>query len=596
LAALTILAYTSVSGAMKVQLVIFAVLAASLISLFTGTSIPVAEAEVIPHSLKSLGFWAVFAIFFPAMTGVESSVSLSGDVKNPSKSLPIGTIAALTVAYVVYMLIAVFLAYHVPLEKLAADPHIMQDIASVPSLIILGIWGATLSSALGGMLGAPRTLQAMSDDGILPKSIGKTYGQMNEPRIATLITCAIALGAVYYGSINLIAPLMSMICLICYVVLNLSAGIETLMANPSWRPRFRVHWSISITGGILSLITMIMIDAGAALIAFFIVGLVYFAVRRRRHKAAWVDIRQGILLFVSRMTIYQLNSNVTKSWRPNFLVFTKHSEEHSHNLLKFVESISQNRSFLTMVSFIKENRITKEERVRLAKDTTHKLAEKNIEAFVQIKESREVTSGMIHMIENYGLGPIKPNTVVFGGIRKEDETNEFIRVIRTAYDDGLNVVITSDSVNLSKKVGDIHVWWNDEDTNTSEFMLVLAYMLSRNKEWKTKRICLRAIVQNEFAKESKIAELQQLSARVRLPLDIEIFVSGDPKREYTQLVQQFSAQAEFVFLSLAPPPEQDEVLTDYHSYIHNMRNAHKDFPGVALVLSSSHTPLETILA
>ena len=74
---------------------------------------------------------------------------------------------------------------------------------------------------------------------------------MQEPRLATLTTCLIALGGIYFGSVNLIAPLLTMIGLICYAVLNLSASLETLMANPSWRPRFRIHWSISLFGGAL---------------------------------------------------------------------------------------------------------------------------------------------------------------------------------------------------------------------------------------------------------------------------------------------------------------------------------------------------------
>lgn len=595
LAALTILAYTSVNGAMKVQLVIFAVIGASLTSLFTGTPVSPAESTSLVSSVApSLGFWGIFAIFFPAMTGVESSVSLSGDIRNPSRSLPIGTITAMVTAYLIYMIIAFFVASYAPLERLAAEPLIMQEIARIPSLIILGIWGATLSSALGGMLGAPRTLQAMSDDGIIPKFFGKTYGPMQEPRVATLITCIIALGAIYYGSINIIAPLMSMICLICYVVLNLSAGIETLMDNPSWRPRFRVHWSISIAGGVLSLITMIMIDAGAALIAFFFVGLVYFFAKKRQFNTTWVDIRQGILLFFSRMAIYQLNHNETKSWRPHFLVFTKHSKEHSNHLLKFVESISQSRSFLTMVSFVKNEQLSQRERIEIAGETTRNLSEKNIEAFVQIKTADTLTNGMMHMIENYGLGPIKPNTVVFGEIK--DEAHEFVQVIQKAYENGLNIVINSNATHVNNDGGDIHVWWDEDNRNSSEFMLVLAYMLSRNKEWKKKRICLKAIVRNEFMRHNKLQELQNLSAKMRMPIDIEIFVSSDPTAEYSNFAKEFSGKAGFVFLSLMPPPDHDEMMTCYKEYIHVLRDTYKDLSSVGLVLSSADTPLETILA
>lgn len=320
LAALAGLAYTSVRGAMKVQIAIFIAIAASLVSLFTGQEVaPMQPDSYVPSSLHSLSFWAIFAIFFPAMTGVESSVSLSGDLRNPSKSLPLGTISAIIVGSIIYSGVAIFLSYHVPVDRLVEDPLIMQDLASVPSLIIVGIWGATLSSALGGLLSAPRTLKAIADDGIVPKILGKTYGPMEEPKIATLATCILTSLGVYFGSVNLIAPLLTMICLICYGVLNLSAGIETLISNPSWRPRFSFHWAISITGAILCLIAMLMIDAGYALLSLLFVSLVYLAIKKRKITSSWPDIRQGILLFLTRCLIYRLSygSSTKKSWRPH---------------------------------------------------------------------------------------------------------------------------------------------------------------------------------------------------------------------------------------------------------------------------------------
>ncbi|MBA3722966.1 MAG: amino acid permease [Parachlamydiaceae bacterium] len=243
---LTLLAYFSLNGALKVQLLIFVILIASLVSLFFGGSEMLAPepAKNGFETTQQLSFWALFAIFFPAMTGIESSVSLSGDLRNPSKSLPFGTISALLVAYAIYMLIALFLAQNASLELLVSDPFIIQALAKVPALIVLGIWGATISSALGGLLGAPRTLQALAEDGVVPKIFGKNFGKMQEPRLATLTTCIISLVGIYYGSINVIAPLLTMICLICYAFLNFSAGLETLMANPSWRPRFRIHWRV----------------------------------------------------------------------------------------------------------------------------------------------------------------------------------------------------------------------------------------------------------------------------------------------------------------------------------------------------------------
>src|SRR5690606_6971720 len=122
------------------------------------------------------------------------------------------------------------------------NSHIVQKVALYEPLILLGIWGATLSSALGSMLGAPRTLQALARDGVLTKYLrilGRGFGDDDAPRIATFVTLVVAALGVLAGDLNVIAPVLSMFFLTSYGVLNFSAGIEGLIANPAWRPRFR---------------------------------------------------------------------------------------------------------------------------------------------------------------------------------------------------------------------------------------------------------------------------------------------------------------------------------------------------------------------
>lgn len=607
LAVLTFLAYTSVKGALKVQVFIFILLGFSFISLFTGGDLtPMHPDTFVPANPNRLGFWSIFAIFFPAMTGVESIVSLSGDLKNPRKSIPIGTIAASIVSFLAYISIAIFLVKHVPLERLATDPLILQDVASVPSLIILGIWGATLSSALGGLLSAPRTLEAISRDGILPKFLSKTFGKMNEPRIATLFTFIIAFTGIYFGSINIIAPLMTMICLVSYGVLNLSSGVETLMSNPSWRPLFRVHWGISVVGALFCLLTMLMIDAGAAIVSMFAVVVIYLAVKKKKFHASWADIRQGILMFISRFAIYELahGPSFSKSWRPHFLVFTKSSEEYSHNLLSFTEAISQSKSFLTMASFVSNTNLPKEKRDRLSEILAKRFEAKNIQAFVQISEGDKVTAEMCQMIKYYGLGPLKPNTVIFGGISNGDEIEDFAYVIRAAFDRHLNVVIVNDekqsildvkSNQGDERNSDIHVWWSDADQESSELMLVFAYMIQRSAGRKKCGIHLKSIVKDERAREGKIQQFQELSSKLRLPLKIDVYVSPDHQNATFQFVKTFSADGNIVFVSLKHPQNIDNNEVSYTQYLQKMSKTTQENPNIVLVLGSDHTPLDSIL-
>lgn len=602
LALLAFLAYTSVRGAMKVQMGIFIAIIMSLLSLFTGNEIAPMEAHsYIPSTLPALGFWAIFAIFFPAMTGVESSVSLSGDLSNPSKSLPTGTISAIATGFILYAGIAIFLFYRVPVDRLIQDPLIMEDLASIPSLIIVGIWGATLSSALGGLLGAPRTLKAMADDGIAPKIFGKTFGPTEEPRIATLITCAIALVGIYFGTVNMIAPLLTMISLICYGILNLSAGIETLIANPSWRPRVRIHWIISISGAVLCFIAMIMIAPGYALLSLLIVGLIFFAMKKRELKSSWLDIHQGILYFFSRSMVYKLTAGnkAAKSWRPHFLVFTKFSEEHSTPLLEFSEAISQSKGFLTMASFVAKGKLTFQKQKEMQKEMAVRFRSSNIQTFVKVGEAHTVIEGMKQMIEYYGLGPLVPNTILFGGIKKEGETAELIEVMQSAISRHYNIVIMNDDKNIMETPQavnkEIHLWWDESNSSNSDLMLVLAYMLMRNKSWKNKRISVKAMAADELEKKVKYQQFQTLCTEKRLPIEVEVYVSSPDLQSKLDLVKEFSKEADIVLMSLNPPPEAGSSIDEYVNYLRCLSQNMDDFPSLVLVLSSDHTPLDVIL-
>lgn len=599
LVVLTILAYTSLSSALKVQVAIFFIIIASLISLFTGGHLlPDNPSTFVPDSLPSIGFWTVFAIFFPAMTGIESTVSLSGDLKNPSKSLPLGTMTALLVAYIVYMAIPYFLANHVPMERLVSDPLVMRDIASVPSLIILGIWGATLSSAIGGLLGSPRTLQALAEDGVIPKILGKGFGANNEPRIATIMTFFLSLLGIYFGSVNLIAPLLTMICLICYAALNLSAGLETLIANPSWRPRFRIHWAVSIFGAALCLVTMLMIDVANALIATGLLSLIYLIARRRQISGSWDDIRNGILMFFSRFAVYRLATSEghSKSWRPNILIFNKKPGDLSNNALAFSQAICQSKGFMTMASVLPFPKLREEEKRDMENQLAKQLQKQGIQTLVQINHAENPLSGIHQMIEFYGLGTLMPNTVVFGGMVAGGEKNDFAQVIAAANSRHCNIIIIP---NHKPLLGDtsskeIQVWWDDNSQANTDFMLVLACMLDRNPAWKKSKISLKGTVENEVLRQTKLLKFQEMGINKRLSFDTEVYVSAKIEEDFQHLLKEFSANASIIFISLRRI-NVDESLESYTEYLKSMLDAAQDLPPVAFVLSSKHTPSRNIL-
>jgi solute carrier family 12 (potassium/chloride transporter), member 4/6 len=598
LSILTLFALNSLKGALKLQIAISIVLLASFISFFTGGTLAPEDPETfIPAHSYNLGFWAIFAIFFPAMTGVESSVSLSGDLKDPSKSLPLGTISALLIAYLSYIAIAIFLIQHVPLDRLVSDPLVMQKLASVPSLIVLGIWGATLSSALGGILGAPRTLQAMAEDGVAPAIFSKTSGSGNEPKAAILLTFLIALAGVCFGSVNLIAQMLTMICLICYGVLNLSAGMEIFMENPSWRPRFRLHWFVPILGAILSFMTMLMINSGTAILSLGFVGMIYLIAKYRQLGSPWDDIRHGVLQFLSRFAIYRLAYAEVglKSWRPHFLIFTEQPEVSSH-VLSFSQAISKNKGFLTVASILPPSDTSKQQTQALEKSISRKLQAQNIQALVQISYATEKEQGMAKLIENYGLGPLTPNTIIFGGVSKGEAGGNFAKVIQLAYQQHCNIIIVSDNnVNtlenlFSAKAGNIHIWWDDINQANGEFMLVLSHMLQKNPLWKKAKICVKSFVTHEIHRQQKIIDFQVFAKKNRLHMEIEVLVCHNSIEE-ASVINMCSCEARIVFLGLRKL-DINESAESYDSYLQSMSKLSSSLSQMVLVLSSEHNHLK----
>ena len=205
------LAYVGAHFIIRIQYGILALLALALISLFSGAGMHGSEvAPMIGSDIPAKDFWETFAVFFPAVTGIMVGVSMSGDLKHPERDIPRGTLGAIGCTALIYVAVAIWLSVNAEQAALRADTLIMQKMSRWPQLILLGVWVSTLSSALGSALAAPRTLQALAFDHIVPPFMGRQMGNATEPRAAVLITTVLALTVVLLGHLNLVAKLITM--------------------------------------------------------------------------------------------------------------------------------------------------------------------------------------------------------------------------------------------------------------------------------------------------------------------------------------------------------------------------------------------------
>ena len=318
------LAYVGAHFVIRIQYAILAMVGLAMVSFFSGTGEVWLTSAQVGGSEPSLGFWEVFAVFFPAVTGIMVGVSMSGDLKHPGRDIPRGTLGAIGVTALIYAAVAVWLSMHADPEALRTDTLIMQKISRWPQLIILGVWASTLSSALGSAMAAPRTLQALAFDQIVPRFVGRQLGSTTEPRMAVLITTALALIVIFLGQLNFVAKLITMFFLNTYAMINMTAGLEKLIRNPSFRPRFNVPWPVSLLGGLGCYAAMILIHPAATVIAVLLSYGIFFLLKRRSLNQRWGDLRTGFWIALARIGLLRLQylPLEPKNWRPNIVAFT----------------------------------------------------------------------------------------------------------------------------------------------------------------------------------------------------------------------------------------------------------------------------------
>ncbi|MBT5530805.1 MAG: amino acid permease, partial [Cytophagia bacterium] len=274
---LVLIAFISTSLAIKAQFYILGAIALSLVSIIIGLVINTdsAPAEPILTPFRDgLSPELIFAIFFPAVTGFTAGVAMSGDLKDSKKSIPMGTLASIGTGLVIYVGLAIGFAFFVKRDMLLNDYNFLLKIAWFSPLVIAGIWGATLSSALGGILGGPRILQAISSDRLLPKIFAKGYGSSNEPRNALILVFFIAEAGILIGELNVIAGIVTMFYLASYGFINFAYFLES-WASTDFRPSFKINRYIGLIGFIAAFGVMFKLDMMSMFAALIIITLLY---------------------------------------------------------------------------------------------------------------------------------------------------------------------------------------------------------------------------------------------------------------------------------------------------------------------------------
>lgn len=560
---ITLVAGKSASFALKLQIPIMVAVGVSMVALAIGA---LAEGTRTPELAVTLrtapeGFWYVFAVFFPAVTGFTAGIGMSGDLKDPRRSIPRGSLAAVAAGTAVYLLIPVLMAVttRVSPEELAIPGVAVWTSIAIfgPWLVFPGLWGAVLSSAFGSVLGGPRVLQALAADGLAPSFLAR-LSRTGQPTIATWVSGGIALAAVILGGLNAVAQFVTILFLTLYVTINFAAALESLVGDPSYRPTIRVPWYVSLLGSVGAIVVMFLINPWACLAAIGLEIALYVHLRRRAMRKRWGDVRAGMWVALARWALLKLRHHELdpRNWRPQILLFAGDTGKRA-GLVRLASWFNQDRGVLTVCRLV----VGELEKVRnidqLREEMNHEIDEAGVVAFPEVDVVPDFESGVLGVAQANGIAGLRSNTVMFGWSRQKKRLESQLRMMRAMSHSGKNTIITK--LNWAHEPGRekrIDIWWGGLQDN-GDLMLLLAYLLRLNTGWRDARICVRSVAKDEEERVRQLDGLAKLLPETRIGAESEVIVKP-ANRSITEVLHQTSANADIVFLGLHEPDPGDE--------------------------------------
>jgi amino acid transporter len=485
-------------------------------------------------------FWIIFAVFFPAVTGFTQGVSMSGDLKDPSKSIPRGTFSAVALSFLIYVAVAIALGAVLPGETLRSENSALKLAAAWGPLIDAGVFAATLSSALASFLGAPRILQSLAKDRIFPalQLFSTGSGETENPRRAVILSGVIAVLIIGIGELNLIASIVSMFFLLSYGLLNYATYYEARSKSPSFRPTFAFYSSrLSLLGGLACLGAMLAIDATSAVVAIVVIVGVFQYVRAQDVPARWADSRRSHYLQQVRDNLLAAAAETEhpRDWRPQLLAFSDDPSRRDQ-ILKFASWIEGGSGITTVVKVIKsELDDVVQARSEALEELRKELSTREHTVFPLVISTNNIDNAIAATIQAAGIGPIRGNTVI-ANWRKGMPAymsglgdRRYSQNLRTAFRLGCNLLVLDanstewDALNeIPTKKRRIDIWWTYN--KTGDLMLLLAHLMTRSEAWEGATIRVLISAGGENAKE-RFEEMKAEIGEVRI--EAEIISVGD---------------------------------------------------------------------
>ncbi len=559
---LTIITFVSTSLAIKTQYLILALIVASLVSIALGQPeappLPLLEPPPDGESLAVL-----FGVFFPAVTGFTAGVNMSGDLKNPKRAIPVGTIAAIATGMVVYLGLTIYLAMRVDPSALREDPELLLHVSALPEAVIGGIWGATLSSALGSILGAPRILQSMSADRVTPRFFAKGAGPTHEPRRALMLAFLVGEAGILIGELDVIARVVSMVFLALYGVINIAFAIES-WASPDFRPSFQISKWWGIVGATTCFLVMIQLDPLAMAASLMLLALLFALLSRRRLALDSGDAWEGVWSSLVRTGLRRLSSVQThrRNWKPNVLAFSRLGGVREPELRDLTLALIGNVGLAT------DFQIRHPDEARSAEDDqeTHARADETRDEtpaglFETVLASETPHRLMTTLARFHGYTGVRPNSVLLPWKALHTRPEELPDLTQTLEETKQNLLVFAPGRSVDPK-GTIDVWWYDEIGNLA-LGVTLARLLSRSDAWRTHPVRILLLTRDPAVDDLLSVEAREYVREARLVAEVAVRHLPPTATCFQETIAEESRTASLVMVPL--PPAMDAATLDTYA-------------------------------
>ncbi|KAG6012610.1 hypothetical protein E4U43_007716 [Claviceps pusilla] len=377
--------------------------------------------EDVYHGLPT--FRDLFGILFPATSGIFAGASMSGDLKNPSKAIPKGTLWAMLTTFIVYFFVILSMACTISRDSFFANANIVSLTNLSAPVVLAGECAVTVFSALMGIIGSAKLFQALAKDKLLPglSVFGRGTKKNDEPILAILLTYAIAQVALL-ADLNQIATFISMGYQMTFFVMNLACFLLKIGSAPNFRPSFKwFSWQTAYTGSMLSAAAMFFIDATYAVIAICLLIFVFLLIHYLCPPKRWGDVSQNLIYHQVRKYLLRLKPEHIKFWRPHILLLIN-DPRHQSRLIQFCNFMKKGSLYILGHVIVTDDFNTGVHEARFQQQAwTRYISEfSRIKAFVQLTMSPSIIWGVRNLVLSAGLGGMRPNIAIMGFYNMDD--------------------------------------------------------------------------------------------------------------------------------------------------------------------------------